>query len=146
MTIKESKLKDGTLKLGPVGTGQMDMSCQLTNAVITSSYDDDGDSVTVLCGDVLAAPRKLSGRSLDGTLIQDFDFAEADGGLIDYLWNHDLEVVAFEYVPDTPGGPTITGEVQLEVPEKTYGGDVGPRLTSDFSWQIQAAVSRTYAP
>jgi hypothetical protein len=144
--FRESRLGNGTLTLGPVGTGQIDMSCQLTNALIKSSYDDDGDAVTVLCGTTVPAPRKLSGRTLDGTFVQDFDFQEADGGIIDYVWNHDLEVVDFSFTPDDAAtAPTLTGTLRLEVPESTYGGDVGTRLTSDFSWSIQAAITRTYA-
>lgn len=145
MTIKESRLHNGTLNLGPTGTGQIDMSCQLTNAVINSAYDDDGDPVTVLCGDTKPAPRKLTGRKLEGTFIQDFDYPEAQGGLVDYIWNHDLEVVAYSFVPDDGDtAPTITGTLMLEVPEETYGGDVNTRITSDFSWNLQEEPTRTY--
>lgn len=144
--FKESRLGGGTLTLGPTGgPGDVDMSCQITNSLIKSSYDDDGDAVTVLCGETVPAPRKLSGRTLDGTIVQDFDFPEADGGIIDYVWNHDLEVVAFTFTPNAvTTGPTITGELRLEVPENTYGGDVGSRITSDFSWSIQSDITRTY--
>ena len=99
MTINESRLHNGTLTLGPVGTGGMDMSCQITNAVITSAYSDDGNPVTTLCGDQKPAPRKLDGRKLEGTFVQDFDLPETAGGIIDYVWNHDLEVVAFTFTP-----------------------------------------------
>lgn len=141
--INESRLHNGTLTLGPTGTGQIDMSCQLTNVVITSSYSDDGDAVTTLCGDQKPAPRKLDGRKLEGTFVQDFDLAEADGGIIDYLWNHDLEQVAFTFTPDeTP--LVIAGTVTIEVPASTYGGDVNTRVTSDFSWNIEGDPTRTY--
>ena len=143
MTINESRLHNGTLTLGPVGTGNIDMSCQLTNVVITSAYSDDGDPVTTLCGDQKPAPRKLDGRKLEGTFVQDFDLPEASGGIVDYLWNHDLEVVAFTFTPDeTP--LTITGNVTIEVPASTYGGDVNTRITSDFSWNIEGDPTRTY--
>lgn len=142
--FRESRLGNGELKLGT--SGVVDMSCQLTNALVKSSYDDDGDAVTVLCGETVPAPRKLSGRTLDGTFVQDFDYEETDGGLIDYLWNHDLEVVDFTFTPsDAATAPTLTGTVRLEVPESTYGGDVGTRITSDFSWGIQGDVTRVYA-
>lgn len=144
-TFRESRLKNGTLKLGPTATA-LDLSCQVTNARVVSNYDDDGDAVTVLCGDTIAAARKLGGRQLAGTIVQDFDNEEADGGVVDYLWNHDLEVVAFEFVPNDQGAPTITGNVQLEVPsDGTYGGDTGGRLTTDFTWNMQGEPTRTYA-
>ena len=142
MTINESRLHNGTLTLGPTATA-MDMSCQLTNVVITSAYSDDGDPVTTLCGDQKPAPRKLDGRKLEGTFVQDFDLAEAEGGVTDYLWNHDLEQVAFTFTPDeTP--LIIAGTVTIEVPASTYGGDVNTRVTSDFSWNIEGDPTRTY--
>ena len=148
MAFKESRLRNGTLKLGPTAT-QFDVSCAVTNCRIVSNYDDDGDAVTVLCGETIGAPRKASGRQLQGTLVQDFDYAESDAtnpGIIDYLWNHDLEIVDFEFVPsDVTTGATITGQVQLEVPnDGTYGGDVGSRLTTDFTWNMQGEPTRTY--
>lgn len=148
MTFKESRLVNGTLKLGPTAT-QMDVSCQVTNCRVVSNYDDDGDAVTVLCGETISAPRKASGRQLQGTIVQDFDYSETDAtnpGIIDYLWNHDLEVVDFEFTPNAVAtGATITGKVQLEVPsDGTYGGDVGSRLTTDFTWNIQGEPTRAY--
>lgn len=145
MPIKESRLMSGTLKLGPTGAGQMDVSCQVTNVRITTAYSDDGDSVTTLCGDTKPPPRKLDGHKLEGTIVQDFDFAEADGGVIDYLWNKNLAVVAYEYVPNDPlTGPTLTGTLMVEIPPETYGGDVNKRITSDFVWSLQEAPTRTY--
>lgn len=145
MTINDSRLKNGTLKLGPTATA-LDVSCQITNCRVTTSYSDDGDAVTVLCGDSLPAPRKMDGHHLEGTLIQDFDLPETGGGVIDYLWNHNLETVAFEFVPDdVTTGVTVAGNVQIEIPTDTYGGDVGTRLTTDFTWSIQGDPTRTYA-
>ena len=141
MTINESRLKNGTLTLGPT-TGAVDVSCQLTNVRITSAYSDDGDTVTVLCGETKPAPRKLDGHKLEGTLIQDFG---VDESVIDYLWDHDLEVVAYEYVPNDSGAPTITGTLQIEIPADTYGGDTGARLTSDFVWNLQEKPTFTPA-
>ena len=138
--ITDSRVKDGTLSLGTTPS-ELDFSCQVTNVRINSSYDDDGDTVETLCGDTLAAGRKLGGRSLAGTFIQDWT-AAAGTSITDYVWTHDLEEVAFEYVPNA-AGPTITGTVRLEVPGETYGGDVNSRITSDFEWQCTAPVVRT---
>jgi hypothetical protein len=144
MTINESRLVNGTLTLGPTAT-EIDLSCQITNARITTSYSDDGDAVTVLCGDTKPAPRKLDGHKLEGTLVQDFGLAEADGGITDYVWNHSLETVAFTYTPnDLAACPVITGTVQIEIPTDTYGGDVNKRNTMDFAWNMQSDPVRTY--
>jgi hypothetical protein len=134
--INESRLMKGTLSLGPTGTA-LDMSCQITNARISSAYSDDGNPVTTLCGDTKPAPRKLDGHKLEGTIVQDFNVDEAEGGVIAYMWAHDLEVVAYEFVPNDTGAPTITGTLQIEIAAETYGGDVNARLTSDFVWNLQ---------
>lgn len=139
MAITESRLKDGTLTLGTTPS-DMDFSCQVTNARINSSYEDDGDAVETLCGDQIAPGRKLSNRTLAGTVIQDWTAGATS--VIEWLWDHDLEEVDFEYVPNA-AGPTITGKVRVEVPAETYGGDVNSRTTSDFEWGITTAVTRT---
>lgn len=141
MTINDSRLKGGTLTLGAT-PGELDMSCQITNVRITSAYSDDGNAVTTLCGDSLPAPRKLDGHKLEGTFIQDFDVA---AGVVAYVWANDLKTVAFEYVPDATGAPTVTGSVLIEIPGDTYGGDVNARLTSDFAWTMQGKPTFTPA-
>ena len=144
MTVKESRLHNGTLKLGPTATA-LDFSCQVTNARITSAYSDDGSAVTVLCGDTVPPPRKLDGHKLEGTLVQDFDFSETAGGIIAYLWAHDLEVVAYEYVPnDSTTGASVTGTLMIEIPADTFGGDVNARITSDFAWNLQEKPTFTW--
>lgn len=141
MTIVESRVKDGTLKLGPSATA-FDVSCQVTNVRINSSYDDDGDAVETLCGDQIAPGRKLGGRSIAGTVIQDFTSAAVDGSFTDFCWDNDLLEMAFEYVPNV-AGPTLTGTCRIEVPAETYGGDINTRITSDFEFAITAEVIRT---
>lgn len=140
MTITESRLKDGVLTLG--SAPGMEMSCQVTNARINSSYDDDGDAVETLCGDQIAAGRKLSGRALAGTFIQDWTAADS---ITDYCYDHDLEEVAFTYTPNADAGPTLSGTLRIEVPAETFGGDVNTRITSDFEWALTAPLVRTPA-
>jgi hypothetical protein len=139
MTITASRVTNGELQLGPT-TGGVDMSCQITNVLITSNYSDDGNAVTTLCGDTKPAGRKLDGRSLDGTFVQDWDDPL---GITVYIWDNDLQTVAFTYTPDD-SGLVITGTVMIEVPSATYGGDVNATLTSDFSWNMQDAPVFTY--
>jgi hypothetical protein len=141
MAITESRLKDGTLKLGTTPT-TISFECQVTNARINSSYDDDGDAVETLCGDQIPAGRKLSGRSLAGTFIQDWT-APAAESITDFCFVHDLEEMAFEYAPAGATGPTLTGTLRIEVPAETYGGDVNARITSDFEWSLTAPLVRT---
>jgi len=140
VAIVESRLKDGELKFGT--TPELDASCQVTNVRINSTYDDDGDAVETLCGDQIAPGRKLGGRSIAGTVIQDWTAATPDTSFVEYCWDHDLEDVAFTYVPNV-AGPTISGTCRIEVPAETYGGDVNARITSDFEFGLTSPVTRT---
>jgi hypothetical protein len=139
VAIVESKLKDGKLTLGSA-TGT-DYGCQITNVRINSSYSTDGDAVETLCGDHMPAGEKLDGRALAGTAIQDFDNPD---GLINFLWDNDLQQVEFSYVPNDPAaGYTLSGIVRVRVPDESFGGDVNARVTSDFEWAVIGDVVRT---
>jgi hypothetical protein len=140
MAVIESKLKDGTLTLGT--TPLLDFSCQVINCRVNTTYDDEGDTQETLCGDVIAAGRKIGGRSLAGTFIQDWTAAAASS-ITEYCYDNELETVPFEYTPNGAAGPTISGNVRIEVPAETYGGDVNVRITSDFEWQIVSGFTRT---
>lgn len=139
MTVVESRLKKGKLTLG--ATPGNDYSCQCTNVRIKSNYNTD-DGIETLCGDEIAGSTKLKGRSLAGTAIQDFD---DPAGFVNYCFDNDLEVVAFSYTPNLTGAPTYTGQLRVQVPDETAGGDINTRLTSDFDWQI-SNLTRAYPP
>jgi hypothetical protein len=138
MAVIESKLKDGVLSIGAV---PLDFSCQVTNARINSSYSDDGDAVETLCGDVIPAGRKLDGRSLAGTFIQDWT-ADAGESIVEFCYDNDLDELPFTYTPNV-AGPTLSGTLRVEVPAETYGGDVNTRITSDFEWALTTPLVRT---
>lgn len=140
MAVREAKAQRGVLKLG-TAPDEMDVSCQVTNTRINSNYDDDGDAQETLCGDIIPAGRKMSGRALAGTFIQDWT---VEPNVTSYLYLHDLETVPFTYTPNGTYGPTITGSLRIEVPGETYGGDVASRITSDFEWAITEEL--TFAP
>src|SRR5947208_14723700 len=100
MTVTESRLKDGTLTLG-TAPGDIDFSCQVINARVNTSYEDDGSAQETLCGDLIAAGRKLSSRSLAGTFIQDWDPPES---IVDYCFFPGREEVGSPYSPTGPTG------------------------------------------
>jgi hypothetical protein len=139
MAIIESRVKNGTLTLGTLpGT---DFSCQVTNIRVGTAYTDDGDPLEVLCGDTIPAGRKLDQRTLAGTVVQDFT---SPTGLTEYVYDNELQTVDFTYVPNPDdGSPTLSGQVRIEVPAETYGGDVNSRLTSDFEFPIVGDLVRT---
>jgi hypothetical protein len=137
--ITESRLKDGTITLG-TAPDDVDFSCQVINARVNTSYEDDGSAQETLCGDQIAPGRKLSSRSLAGTFIQDWSAVES---ITDYCYAHELEEVTFSYAPNGATGVTLSGTVRVEVPAETYGGDVNTRITSDFEWQMTQPLTRT---
>jgi hypothetical protein len=143
MAVIEAKVRGGTLMLGATATPDFSFSCQVTNVRINSSYTDDGDPLETLCGDMVPAGRKLDARALAGTFVQ--DWLDEALSITEYLWEHDLETLHFEYEPNTAdGGPTLTGQCRVEVPGESFGGNVNERITSDFEFAIVGEVTRVW--
>jgi hypothetical protein len=67
--------------------------------------------------------------SLDGTAVNDFT---DPGGLQRYCYDNDGLETDFVWVPSTPDGASLAG--QLTVRAFEMGGDVAVQLTTDFSW------------
>ena len=132
--ITESRLKEGTLTLG--ATPGEDFSCQVTNCRLTPSAEDDGDDTETLCGDVLAAGKKIT-YVLAGTAIQDFD---EPTGFVSYCHTHATESVEFSWNPSA-ASPTYSGTVVI-VPVE-LGGDVNTRLTTDFEFALAGDYTET---
>ena len=88
------KLGPGTVKIGDVGT-EVDFSCQVTAAHVDAEVDE-GDEVTVLCGDVIPGSRTYT-YQFAGTLLQDL----TDDGIVAFSWANKGEEVPFEFVPLT---------------------------------------------
>lgn len=139
--VRQSRVWKGTLTLGAT---PLDISCQVRSVQLVPAYSDDGEAFTTLCGDTVQAGRKMDGLTLEGTIVQDFDADEASGGVQAYLWANNLEKVAFTFLPNVTGAPTITGDVLLELPNPFLGGEAGAQLTTDFVWQA-SNVELTWA-
>jgi hypothetical protein len=132
--ITESRLKSGTFTLG--ATPGDDFACQATNVRMTPSGEDDGDAVETLCGDQIAAGKKVS-WVLAGTAIQDFDDPD---GFQSYCLDNSTLTVAFSWSPSATS-PTYTGNVVI-VPLE-IGGDVNSRLTTDFEFDMDGPPTVT---
>lgn len=122
--IKAQKLGPGSLKLGETGT-DLDLSCQMTEVRITWDTDE-GDSVSVLCGDTIPGDDTYT-ATLEGTVMQDF----SAGGVIDYSWSNKGAVVPVEFVPTT-GNAEVRGRVKITPID--MGGEVNKKNDSDLSW------------
>ncbi len=137
MPVKSYKMGPGTLTLGPVGTA-LDISCQITNAVLEPEFDADDDLPT-LCGDTLPGEQKTSWK-LSGTAIQDL----ADGGVIDWTWTNAGSTQPFTFTPSTAAATSFTGSIVVR--PLAVGGDVKTRPTSDFEFPVVGDPVMTPAP
>jgi hypothetical protein len=138
MAVVESKLKTGSLMLGTApGT---EFACQATNVRIVPTFNEEGDEVETLCGDVLA-PSTTASYAMQGTDIQDWD-APAGAGIVHYSWVNNLLTVPFTWKPNA-STVVFSGNVQVRALE--VGGDVNVRITSDFDWPITGVPTVTWA-
>ena len=102
---------------------------------------DEGDAVTVLCGD--SVPGSISYTySLAGTVLQDIATA---AGLVEFSWTNEGEQVPFTFVPAT-GAASIAGTVTMDpLPLGSSDGAYGDVLTSDFEWTCVGKPEVTWA-
>lgn len=137
MAITESRVRKGVLTFG-ADTESVDFSCQPSNVRVTPSYDDDGDRLEVLCGDVIP-PGKIESWVLAGTSVQDFDDPQ---GFQSYCFDNRMLTVPFTWEPNTDGAPKWSGSVVIVALEE--GGDVNTRLTADFEFDVSGDITRDY--
>lgn len=137
MAAKVFKLGPGTLKLGPTTTA-LDVSCQLTNAVLTPDKDTE-DPVTVLCGDTIPGASTYQWK-ITGTALVDV----SAGGMAQFTWTNQNKIVAFEFVPNTDAAASFSGE--LVVDPLAIGGDSGKNMTQDFEWSLVGSPTPTWPP
>jgi hypothetical protein len=138
--ITESRLKSGLLTLGgdDLGVGGVEFSCQASNVHVTPSYNDDGDQLETLCGDVIP-PGKKESWVLAGTSIQDFDDPL---GFLTYCFDNRMTTVPFVWQPNLTAAPKWSGQVVIVALEE--GGDVNTRLTTDWEFDVSGVPVRAY--
>lgn len=134
-------------KLGPglltIGSSPFDFSCEVKGVQITHDYDTD-DPETMLCGDVVPG-KSVRTDGLEADLYNDL----TDAGLYAYLMTHDLDVVAFEYTPNTGTDPLTAGgaagtastpekwagQLRLQLPDSIGADEFGANIESSITWQ-----------
>lgn len=137
MAVVESKLKNGSLKLGTApGT---EFACQETNVRITPEHNEEGDQTETLCGDVLT-PVTTTSWTLNGTAIQDWD-GPTGTSIVQYSWANDGLTVPFTWKPNATA-TTFSGNVTVRALE--LGGDVNTRITTDFAWPLAGKPTTTW--
>lgn len=132
MTVKDHRLKKGTLTLGATGPNQIIASCQVTSAVFDNSYNEDTeDPIETLCGDIATGSGT---KSLEWTFnlsaIQDFDDI---AGLIRWSHQHALEDQPVVLKTSDAAGATVISATVTVVP-LPIGGEINKRLIAEKEW------------
>ena len=132
MAFKDSRLGPGTLKFDTTHAFETQVSaCRLTPSV----ESEDGTPT-------LAAPEPAPLSTITWALnvdaIQDFEEA---AGLVNYLFDNQLDEVPFEWVPATADGTSYAGVVQI-VPMEV-GGDVAVQIVTSVELPLVGAPTRT---
>lgn len=140
MTVVDSRLGPGTLTLGALTNA----GCQMSNVRLAPNHDEE-DGTPTLC-DPEPAPLLSTSWSLQGTAVQDFEKASAEG-FQEYCRVHNGEEVLWEWTPNTNYGSVTqvkyTGTCQVRAVE--IGGDVGSQITTDFEFPVVGSITRTDA-
>jgi len=134
MTLVDSRVRKGELTFGADTT----FACQATNVHVTPSYDDDGDQVETLCGDVVP-PGKKESWVIAGTSVQDFDDPQ---GFLTYCFENRTTTQAFTWQPNVEGAPEWSGDCVIVALEE--GGDVNTRNTTDWEFDVSGTPTRAY--
>ena len=133
MPLTDSRLGPGTLKLG---APLVDYGPQIANVMLEPSQDEEDGTPTLADPDPL--PEISESWVLSGEAIQDFT---DPAGFINYCMDNALEIVAFEWVPDTADGVKFTGNVRIT--SLPIGGDVAKQNLSSFEFPVQGTPVRT---
>src|SRR5262245_36188468 len=130
-------LGPGELKIGQTGT-LLDVSCNVNNAVIAASKNQD-DSVTKLCGTVVPGAVTYD-YTLGGNI--DTDIGESTG-FFALTQAQAGKQVDFEFTPNSDVGTKATGKVILDPLD--FGGDETTQtMASDFEFAIVGVPTYTY--
>lgn len=133
MAVETTRLGPGTLTLTAPGATPtpLDVSCQLANAVVAASKDED-DPITVLCGDTAAGAVRYT-YTLGGTFLQ--DLAKATG-VVAFSWANKGVACDFAFEPSTTAGASVTGSITVDPLDIGSTEDYGAVMQSDFEWSV----------
>ena len=140
MAVNQTRFGPGTFKLGTApGT---EYGCQVQSMAVNVNKDE-GDTVTVLCGDSIPGSITYT-YVLAGTFLQDLGAAAA-AALVQYSWAHAGEQIDFEFTPATSATTKVAGKVIVDpLAIGTSDGTYGDVLTSDFEWSCVGKPTITW--
>jgi hypothetical protein len=124
-----TKLGPGELTIGSTAPDMLDLSCQLSAAMVEWSKDKE-DDIATLCGDTLAGAANYTAK-LTGTVLLDL----SDGGMVDFTWDNKGVSFSFVFTPNTAAGKSVTGTLTVD-PLDVGGDEVKKNMSVDFEWDI----------
>jgi hypothetical protein len=137
MTLPPTGPTDSRLGPGTLTINAADYSYQIANVALEPDISEEDGTPTLAVPK--PAPEATIAWHLTGSAIQDFELGAAS--FLNYLMDHALEEVAFDWTPITAvAGLTYSGTVQLR--PATIGGDAGVQITSDFDLPVVGDVTR----
>jgi hypothetical protein len=137
MPLTDARLGPGTLKLGAApGPPTNEFNTQTAACRLTPTVNSEDGTPTLEIPE--PAPLTTIAWSLNIDAVQDFTDA---AGLVNYLFDNQLDEQLFEWVPDTVDGTAYAGTVQL-VPME-IGGDVAVQVVTSVELPLVGAPTRT---
>lgn len=122
----DSRLGPGTLKLG---SPLVEFGGQIANVTLEPSQDTEDGTPTLAEPD--PAAEVSESWALTGEAIQDW---EEPTGFVNYCFDNALELVPFEFTPNTGHGQKWTGDCRIvSVP---IGGEAGVQVRSAFEFPV----------
>lgn len=138
MTVNQTRFGPGTFTLGT--TPGTDYSCQVQSMAVDPSKDE-GDSITVLCGDQIPGSITYT-YALAGTFLQDLG---VPAGLVEFSWTNAGMEADFTFTPSDTAATSIAGKVMVDpLSIGTSDGAFGDVLTSDFEWSCVGQPTPTF--
>jgi len=138
MASPPTSLTDSRMGPGTLTIATNDHSFQIANVALEPDVTDEDGTPTL--AEPKPAPLATIAWKLTGTAIQDFELGAAS--FLNYLMDHALEEVAFDWIPITAAtGLKYSGTVQLR--PAAIGGDAGVQITSDFELPVIGDPVRT---
>lgn len=136
MPLTDARLGPGTLKLGPApGPPTNEFNTQTAACRLTPSVESEDGTPTLEIPQ--PAPLTTISWALNVDAVQDFTDA---AGLVNYLFDNQLDEQLFEWVPSDADATKYSGTVQL-VPME-IGGDVAVQVVTSVELPLVGAPTR----
>jgi hypothetical protein len=135
-TPKVTRFGPGTISLGATPT---QIECEVTGGSITHNYGETGDTVTTLCGDSIGPTKTREADTIKLDSLLDLTTT----GMYTYLQTNDLDIVPFEFTPNTAAAAAWAGDVQLQLPTDVTFDSYGEPIKGSTEWTAQPTFTFT---